>query len=189
MLLAAIPQPARAHLVTSGLGPFYDGASHFLLTPEDFAPALAMALFAGLKGAHEARLVLFSLPAAWLFGGLAGLPVPGFVPHPLLSAASFVLLGALVAGDLRIPKEWLLRLTAALGLANGFLNGSAMSQANLGALGVTGIVTALFLVVALAAALVVSLRAPWSRMAVRVAGSWIVATGLLLIGWSLRAEG
>ena len=45
----------------------------------------------------------------------------------------------------------------------------------------------LFVVVALAAALVVALRAPWARIAVRVAGSWIAAIGLLLLGWSFRA--
>ena len=45
----------------------------------------------------------------------------------------------------------------------------------------------LFVTVALAAALVVALRAPWTRIAVRVAGSWIAAIGLLLLGWSLRA--
>ena len=38
-----------------------------------------------------------------------------------------------------------------------------------------------------AAALVVALRAPWTRIAVRVAGSWIAAIGLLLLGWSFRA--
>jgi hypothetical protein len=30
------------------------------------------------------------------------------------------------------------------------------------------------------------LRPPWARIAVRVAGSWIVATGLLLLGWAAR---
>ena len=62
-----------------------------------------------------------------------------------------------------------------------------MSQAKLGALGLVGIVATLFVVVALAAAMVVALRAPWGRVAVRVAGSWIAAVGLLLLGWSFRA--
>jgi hypothetical protein len=35
--------------------------------------------------------------------------------------------------------------------------------------------------------MVVAIRAPWGRIAVRVAGSWIVAIGLLLLGWTLRA--
>jgi hydrogenase/urease accessory protein HupE len=78
-------------------------------------------------------------------------------------------------------------LALVLGLLHGYLNGSAMAQAKLGALGLTGIVTTLFVVVALAAALVVALRSPWARVAVRVAGSWIAAIGLLLLGWSLRA--
>jgi hypothetical protein len=33
---------------------------------------------------------------------------------------------------------------------------------------------------------VVWLRADWSRIAVRVAGSWIAASGLLLLGWAAR---
>jgi len=41
--------------------------------------------------------------------------------------------------------------------------------------------------VALAAALAVAQRAPWARIAVRVAGSWVAAAGVLLLGWSLRA--
>ena len=41
-------------------------------------------------------------------------------------------------------------------------------------------------VVALLAALVVSLKAPWTRIAVRVAGSWIVAIGMFMLGWGFR---
>jgi hydrogenase/urease accessory protein HupE len=74
-----------------------------------------------------------------------------------------------------------------LGLVNGYLNGSAMAGAKLGLAGLAGIVSALFVAVALAAALVVAQRARWARIAVRVAGSWVAAAGLLLLGWSLRA--
>ena len=65
-----------AHLVTTGLGPFYDGVSHFALTPEDLLPALAIALLAGQRGSPAGRLALFALPGAWLAGGLAGLAFP-----------------------------------------------------------------------------------------------------------------
>jgi urease accessory protein len=54
------------------------------------------------------------------------------------------------------------------------------------ALELVGMISALFVVVALVASLVVSLKRPWTRIAVRVAGSWIAATGLLLLGWSLH---
>jgi len=33
---------------------------------------------------------------------------------------------------------------------------------------------------------VTTLRAGWTRIAVRVAGSWIAAAGLLMIGWLAR---
>lgn len=181
-----LPRASHAHLVTSGLGPFYDGVSHFALTPEDFLPALALALFAGQRGSRAGRLALFVLPAAWLAAGLLGLAYPTIESATALTPAAFLGLGALVAFEARLRPEWIAGLALLLGLVHGYLNGSAMSEANLGALGLTGIVASLFIVVALASALVVSLRAHWAKIAVRVAGSWILAIGLLLLGWSLR---
>jgi hypothetical protein len=32
----------------------------------------------------------------------------------------------------------------------------------------------------------VQLRQPWTRIAVRVVGSWIAASGLLMLGWATR---
>jgi hypothetical protein len=49
-----------------------------------------------------------------------------------------------------------------------------------------GIAAVTFVLVALVSALVVSLRAAWARIAVRVVGSWIAAIGLLMLGWGLR---
>mgnify|MGYP003412646128 CR=1 FL=1 len=185
--LLLLPAPSHAHLVNTGLGPFYDGVSHFALTPEDLLPAVALALLAGQKGSRAGRLALFALPGAWLLGGLAGLAFPTISSAPALTIVSFLALGGLVAADARLRPEWVTALAAVVGLLHGYLNGAAMAQAKLGALGLVGIVMTLFVVVALAAALVVALRAPWTRIAVRVAGSWIAAIGLLLLGWSFRA--
>jgi urease accessory protein len=182
-----LPAVAQAHLVSTGLGPFYDGLSHFVLTPEDLLPALALALLVGLNGARAGRTTLFVLPAAWLAGGLAGLAWPTTASVPALTIASFLVLGAMVAVDLRLRLAWVVALAVLLGLVNGHLNGSAMAGARLGVAGLAGIVSALFVAVALAAALAVAQRAPWARIALRVAGSWVAAAGLLLLGWSLRA--
>ncbi len=184
--LVAAPGPAFAHLVTTGLGPFYDGVSHFALTPEDLLPAIAIALLAGQQGARAGRLALLALPAAWLAGGLAGLAVPAVASLTVLTTGAFLALGGLVAAEARLRPGVIAAIAAAAGLLHGYLNGAAMAQMRLGALGLAGIVSTLFVFVALAAALVVSLRASWARVAVRVAGSWIVAIGLLLLGWSIR---
>lgn len=180
--------PAQAHLVTTGLGPVYDGIGHLLLTPEDLVPIVALALFAGLRGARAGRLALFVLPVAWLAGGLLGLslglamtaPVPGF---------SFILLGLLVAADLKLPDGAVAALAGGLGLVHGLLDGPALAGSGPGALGLLGISAVAFALVAIASALVVSLKAPAARIAVRVAGSWIAAVGLLLLGWALRTRG
>jgi hypothetical protein len=78
-------------------------------------------------------------------------------------------------------------LAALLGLGHGYLNGASLAQPGLGAVGLLGIAAAVFTLVALAASFVVPLRAVWARVVVRVAGSWIAAIGLLLIGWAIRS--
>ena len=176
-----------AHLVTSGLGPFYDGLLHFVRTPQDVLSVLALAFFAGLRGAPQGRAMLLVLPTAWFAGGVAGLAL-----HPTMAAgasiASLLLCGLLVAADARLPALVTLPLAALVGLLHGLENGNAMPPPNGAAvLALSGIATAIFVVCALGAALVVSVRVAWMRIAVRVAGSWIAAIGLLLVGWSLRA--
>src|SRR6185503_1771384 len=130
-----LPRIAHAHLVNTGLGPFYDGVSHFALTPEDLLPALALALLAGQRGSRGGRRALFALPGAWLAGGLAGLALPTVAAAPTLTTISFIALGALVAAEVPLPPPWVTGLAIALGLLHGSLNGSAMSRAGLGGLG------------------------------------------------------
>jgi len=179
------PWCAEAHLVTTGLGPVYDGIGHLLVTPEDLLPVLALALFAGLRGAGSGRCVLCVLPVAWLVGGGVGLLAHGLPAFPI-PALSLLILGTLVAADLRLPLTVVTALAVGLGLVHGCLNGVAMRQAGAGALGLLGIMAALFVLVALVAACVVALQRPWTRIVVRVAGSWIAAMGLLLLGWALH---
>lgn len=183
--LIAIPGTAEAHLNTTGLGPVYDGLAHFVVSPEDFVPVLALALFAGLRGKQHGRRVLFLVPAAWLIGALLGLNFKAngnsFVP-----AASFLLLGILVAVDARVSPGTTTLIAVLLGLFQGLLNGSSIGQPFGGAFVLLGMVGAVFILIALASALVSSLQRPWTRIGVRVVGSWIAACGLLLFGWASR---
>lgn len=183
---ATCPTAAYAHLNSTGMGPIYDGLMHFLLSPEDLAPVLALALLAGLRGPAWGRGALFVLPAAWLLGGLLGLSASAANGSAVVSAMWFLLLGALLAADARLSVRWTVALASLLGLYHGFLNGSGMGPSGPGAMALLGLVGAVFALVALAAAFVVQLRAHWTRIAVRVAGSWIAASGLLLLGWAAR---
>jgi urease accessory protein len=167
------------------LGPVYDGISHLALSPEDWVPVLALAFFAGLRGPEAGRSTLFLLPIAWLAGGLVGLQAQ-ILPTFGIPAISFLIPGALVAADLRMNPGTVAALAVILGFIHGWRNGAVMRLAASSALELVGMISVLFVVVALVAALVVSLKRPWARIAVRVAGSWIAATGLLLLGWSLH---
>jgi urease accessory protein len=186
------PASAEAHLNSTGMGPPYDGLVHFLTSPEDLVPVLALALLAGLRGAVYGRRALFVLPAAWLLGALLGLlalsssslPVTG---GAILPALWFLLLGGLLAADARLSLGLVTTLAALLGLVHGYLNGIGMSQFGSPVPAALGMVSAVFVLIALAAASVVQIRTQWARIAARIAGSWIAASGLLLLGWALQS--
>jgi hydrogenase/urease accessory protein HupE len=184
--LALLPARAGAHLVTTGLGPVYDGVIHFMVSFEDLLPVVAMALLAGLNGARSGRVALLLLPVAWLAGGLGGV-LTGAMPLPgATTAVATLVLGALVAIDRRLSPAVVAALAAALGLLHGWSNGAGIAAANREGLALLGIGGMVFVAVAWLAALAASVRAEAGRIAVRVAGSWIAAIGLLLIGWQLR---
>lgn len=184
--LPLFPARADAHLNSTGMGPVYDGLLHFVLSPEDLIPVLALALLAGLHGATHGRRALFTLPIAWLLGGVLGMTASAAGESAVLSSLWFVLLGGLLAADAKLSLRVITALAASLGLIHGYVSGVGMGTPDTAVPALVGLVSAVFVLVALAAAFVVRLRADWARIAVRVAGSWIVAIGLLMLGWSLR---
>lgn len=186
--LLGAPDAAHAHLMTTGLGPLYDGVSHLFVTIDDLLPVVALALLAGLNGAETGRRALFALPVVWLAGGLAGFALHGAALPAGITAISLLALGTLTAIDLRLPPAVVTALALGLGALHGWLNGAGIAAAGREASGLLGIVAAIFVVVALLAALVVALRAPAARIAVRVTGSWIAAIGLLLLGWTVSGR-
>lgn len=181
--LAALPGVAQAHLVNSGLGPFYDGALHLLLSPGDLLGLIALALLAGLRGTTAARAAVITLPIAWLLAGLIGLNLAVTPDLAWLSVLSFMLLGVLVAFDVRLPPVIIAALAGVYGGLHGLLNGSTLATMGAGVGSLFGIVLAALLLVLLTSAAVVPLQAFWARTTVRVAGSWVVAVGMLMLGW------
>lgn len=182
--LSLYPNLAYAHLVQTGFGTFYDGIVHVFLTPADLLLIVGLGLLAGLNGAAAARPVLFALPGAWLIGCLTGFLSVNAGSLQSLTTFSFGLVGLLVAFNVRLRGPWLVSLAVVAGLLHGFLDGPTSDWLSL-----AGAATTVFILVTLLAALAVSLRVYWARIAVRVAGSWIAAIGLLMIGWLVRGKG
>ncbi len=185
-VLFLLPAAAFAHLVTTGMGPVYDGIGHLLLTPEDLVPVIALSLYCGMRGARAGRYAMFMLPLAWLLGGLVGLNLDLDVTIPV-PALSFLLLGGLIAADAKMPDQLIGPMTAMIGLVHGVLNGLVLKSGP-GGPALLGIMGALFVLVALMSAFVVSLERSWTRIVVRVMGSWVAASGMLMIGWYFRGQ-
>jgi len=182
------PLAAEAHLNSTGMGPIYDGLMHFLMSPEDLVSVLALALLSGLRGATYGRRTLFVLPAAWLIGGLLGLAATSSNTNAIASAVWFLLLGGLLAADAKLSLRTASVLACLLGLYHGYQNGTGLGLSFTSATALLGLIFAVFVLIALAAAFVVKLQAAWTRIAVRIAGSWIAATGLLMLGWAVRTR-
>jgi urease accessory protein len=185
VLSLLLPIRAEAHLPSIGLGPVYDGIFHLLLSPEDLIPAIALALLAGQKGAGSSRRVLCILPLAWLAGGLIGMFL-GTPRGPASTCFSFLLLGVLIAANAKLSLPLTTALAAMLGLFHGCLDGSGINRFNDGPYFLLGLALAVFVIVALFTSFVIPLRRQWALIVVRVAGSWIAASGLLMLGWTLR---
>lgn len=185
-LLAATP--ARAHLVSTELGPFYDGAAHPLVTPEDLLLILGFAVLAAFPGVAVGRRTLTALATAWAVGVLAGFAVAdGELVVPYASAVILVLLG--LAGALRrqLPAGFLGWLAAFVGFTRGFLNGSAAQAADGVWLSAIGIATGVFLAVSLSMGLAAVVERRGWTVVLRVAASWIAAIGLLMLGWEIQS--
>ncbi len=177
-----LPQAASAHLASTGLGPVYDGIYHFALTPEQFLPMAAFSLFAGLRGPRHARFALFALPVAWLAACLSGF-VFDANQAAIVSATSVLACGALLAANIAVPPPITAAAAIALGASLGLAYGLPTGAGGPAVIGALGAALGIFVLFALLASVSLPLRRAVPIIAVRVAGSWTAALGLLLLGW------
>lgn len=186
--LVLAPASASAHLMATGMGPVFDGISHFGLSPEDFLPVIALGFFAGLRGPAHSRMSLGAVTLAWFAGGLAA--ISGFALPDLalssLTAALFMLIGILLAANIGLPTALCAFLGAGLGLVRGMADLSGVDESVAHTLSLLGMTASVFAVFAIAASLTIPLKRLWIIVAARVGGSWIAALGLLLVGWIVR---
>jgi len=183
------PGLAQAHLVVTGMGPIYDGITHFALSPEDSLPVIALALYAGLRGPRPSRRLLGALPAAWFIGGLL-ICLTGLTPPPtalpIATALLFLGVGGLLAANPDLSARDCAIAAIALGLVRGAADLAGAPATGASVLNLAGMCVSVFSLFALAVSVTLPLKRFWMIVAARVAGSWIAAAGLLLAGWIIR---
>lgn len=176
-----------AHLVQTGFGGFYDGLAHWASSPRDVLVVVALALLAGLTEERRARVLVLSLPTAWFVAGLVGLRLPPTADLTLATIGTVGTVATLVALE-RLPAPSVCTLLAcACGVVHGLDNGLALAGAERPLLDLAGATTAVSLALLLLTAAALRLpQAPAWRIALRVGGSWLTATAILMLAWQLR---
>jgi urease accessory protein len=189
LALALVATRAEAHTVFSTKGPFFAGLKHFFLSLDDVLAAAGLGLIAGLRGSPLAGRALGAFSGAWLVAGMGGIlsgvaETTSMIP----SGGSLMVLGIFAALDRPLTSTFVVALAVLTGGLHGLLNGFALHPAGFSSAVVqlTGIGVAVFFVVLYVVSLLDLWKKPWIRIVARVLGSWIAASGLLLIGWSLR---
>jgi urease accessory protein len=175
------PAPALAH-GSLAVGDFYSGMLHPLLHFETLLPALALALWSGQLGSPLSwRLPLAFLGAA-LVGAVAGTLEVDLYPGPALLRLSMLVLGLLVAARGRLPASLAMAVVFLFGLYEGQSNTyDPEAKIERPLLFIAGVGSSIGLILFHVATRVVRYRAFWVQIAVRVVGSWIAATGLLVL--------
>ena len=191
ILFVSLPETASAHLVSTRFGELYSGLLHPLTALQHLVPWLGLGLLGGLLGSRISKWVLLAFPLSVGVGALLAGPLPAATAVDYLNLLSFVLLGLLVAVAVRLNRPTFLTLTVVFGLSHGFANGSPDLAGWPLLLYAFGVLLAAYLLIAIATAVaeVVAQRATWGKIAIRAAGSWIVAIGLVFSGYSLMAAG
>lgn len=185
--IAAVALPAWGH-TTQGVGDFHAGFLHPITAPEHVIAFLALGILASQRGHTGLRTVIIFVIAATI-GACAALSLPLHPVVDLVNIASIIILGALVASNWACPQTFLYPLAAITGLSHGLANGSAVAAPIKSYLFIPGFVVAILLVVGIGLAAsdwLLQKRIGWMQIAIRAAGSWIAAIGILVLAASWK---
>jgi urease accessory protein len=186
--LLAIAANAHAHSAAKGIGDFYAGALHALTALEHVLPFLALGVLAGQQG-QKAEPVLGVFCIALLVGASLAIWVPAVPYLAVLNISSAIVLGGLVALAKPVQAAIFYLIAVVFGLSHGFANGEGMTEGTKPYLFIPGVALAGLVVTAYGLIVtdwLLRRKASWLHIAVRVAGSWIAAIGILVLAVSGR---
>jgi hydrogenase/urease accessory protein HupE len=189
--LAALARPPLlvqplAHLVPTGLGPWGDGMARLVLQPTDLLLVLALVLLAAQAEGRCAERLPLLLPLAWLLGGLGGFSLAAELSWMLPCTIAVTALGLLVTLGVRWLARIVLPGAAGLALLFGLAAGSTLAGHAGGLAALAGEAVAIAVLTTLLLLPLAPPRRRWLELGLRVIGSWIAATGLLMLGWLVR---
>jgi urease accessory protein len=180
---------ASAHGDVRGVKGFYAGALHPFLAPAHFMALAALGLLIGQRGMAAGRDAILAFVLG-LFSGLLVSKAMGFPEVDGILLGFAALLGLAVAISQRfLPGVVVALVAAALGLAVGIGSAPETLQGNAWWIMAGGTYLSAFLCVMLITIAVESLRRTWMRIGIRVIGSWLTASALLVLALTFAKHG
>lgn len=185
--LLAFPTTASAHLTIQGAGDIANGALHPLATPPHILILLALAILLGRRIPLDLKFPMLVLaPASAMALLLTTTEWVNGVSQPFLIGLALVI-AVLVALEINPSREIIAGLCAAAAVGIGLDSGVETGGAAAVAKGLIGTWISINLVAGYLALCVSNgAEKPWARIAMRVAGSWIIAISLMVLAFSLR---
>jgi len=190
MILAAglllAPVTALAHVEGGAAGGFLSGLSHPVSGLDHVLAMVAVGLWGAQLGAPAIWLLPVAFPIMMAFGGLLGLSGVELPAVELGIALSAVILGALILGAIRLPLAAALVVVGFFAVFHGHAHGTEMSPGQSAILYSIGFVIATGLLHAAGIGIGLIHRWDAGRIALRGAGSVVMAGGLFFL-WNALA--
>lgn len=182
-----IPASALAHSPIEGIGEFYSGLLHPLFVPAHLLLVIASGLFVGQRGAKDNQPALFG----FLAGVAVGLVAAGFSVGDRIEVfilAGGAAIGILVVARLDLNRFWCVSIVALAGLLLGMdsTQDALSGKEKFASLFGSGLGLYLLFLYPMALADMFTKRA-WQTIGVRVIGSWIAASSLLVLALSFSS--
>jgi hydrogenase/urease accessory protein HupE len=179
--LLATPDIAAAHTPIKGIGNLFNGILHPVLTPSHLLLLIAVNLFFGQKGFKETEKALLASIAAVVLG----LVTSGLSPGPQVEIFILVwsaMTGLLVAASAKLRTYWYFVVGMVAGFSLGFDSAqeSLSGKDSIIALFGSGVGIYFFSLYPFGFAEFCNNR-NWLRIGIRVIGSWIAASSLLVL--------
>lgn len=186
--LMLCPGFAFAHTPIKGINNFYNGALHPLLVPSHLLLLIAFGLFLGQQGMKEKQGAIMVFMLATLLGLIAAWFSPG-TPLEQVMLSSAAVIGILVALSPRLILPWCTIVAAICGLLLGIdsTQESLSGEAKFVTLFGSGAGIYFFSLYPMALADYFN-KVHWQQIIIRVMGSWLAASALLVLALSLRGQ-
>ena len=184
LLLA--PLTALAHVEGGVAGGFLSGFSHPISGLDHVLAMVAVGLWGAQLGAPAIWLLPVAFPIMMAFGGLLGLSGVELPAVELGIALSAVMLGALIFGAVRLPLEAALLVVGFFAVFHGHAHGTEMTPGQSAILYSIGFVIATGLLHGLGIGIGLIQRWDAGQIALRGAGSIVMAGGLFFL-WNALA--